>query len=384
MAITLTPYRRHLQKCPHRAKGQHYTLCACPIWVYGKLANGRPVRQSLSTTDWPCAAERIEILYRSDGPAPARGIAVAAGTRSFLEDCSRRNLGAGTLRSYRCTLDNFLAGRENRPLASIDPPEIDAYFAGRQVKPRTYRKELTHLRILFAWLIERGWIAQNPARRIRPPKVEDVPNLPYSPEDTASLIAACGRMTHKNPREIAYVRHRARALVLVFLYSGLRISDVARLRRMALNPASGHLTLRMTKTKAPLKVQLPPDVADMLITLPATNPDYFFWSGEGNIDLCTADIRRTVYRIGELAGIDANPHRFRDTFAVELLTQGADIRTVQMLLGHEDVRTTQRHYAHFMPVHQDLLDRATARLNFEPKAVRPVLMKPRQNRRRDA
>lgn len=387
MVSTLTPYRRHLKICLHRAKGQHYSLCSCPVWIYGELPDGRPVRQTLHTRDWRQALERIEILCRSGNLTPAADTAahpLDAGIRDFLEDSRKRNLGVGTLRSYRRTLDHFSKDRGKRSLASIDTSEINGFFDARRIKPRTYHKELRHLRIFFSWCMLRGWISENPAKIIRPPKVEDVANLPYTPEETAKLIAACDRMTNNNPQETAYVRHRARALVLVFLYSGLRISDVARLRRTALDPTTGHLTLRMTKTKTPLKVRLQPEAAHTLTTLPATNPEYFFWSGRGYVESCALNIRRTIYRIGKLAGIPANPHRFRDTFAVELLTNGADIRTVQLLLGHNDVRTTERHYAHFMPVHQALLDRATATLNFEPKAARPVLMKPRQNRRRNA
>ena len=68
--------------------------------------------------------------------------------------------------------------------------------------------------------------------------------------------------------------------------------------------------------------------------------------------------------------LDANrqdqrpPHRFRDTFAVELLLCGEDIRTVQLLLGHTSLRTTERHYSPFVSAFQQRLDRATAKLKF--------------------
>jgi integrase len=185
--------------------------------------------------------------------------------------------------------------------------------------------------------------------------------------------------------EDAYIRQRARALVWALIYSGLRVGDVAQLRRAQLEP-SGHLVLRVEKTGVPLKVLLHADAIRDLESLPANggNTKYFFWTGRGKVSTITGSLRRTIDRLGKLAGVHAHPHRFRDTFAVELLTQGADIRTVQKLLGHESVRTTELHYAHFVKAHQDLLDRATATLDFRPKPARPLLVKPVKNRRRNA
>jgi integrase/recombinase XerD len=186
-----------------------------------------------------------------------------------------------------------------------------------------------------------------------------------------------------NPEGTDYVRRRARALVYTLLYSGLRISDVAALERSALDTATRHLTLRVLKTGVRQKVLLHPNAAAALTSLPAQHPKYFFWTGNGDIETCIKNLRRTVQRLGTIAKVHAHPHRFRDTFAVELLTNGADIRTVQQLLGHTSVRTTEKHYAHFVAAHQALLDSAAATLDFERGNGGPLLVHTGGNRRRN-
>jgi integrase len=65
-----------------------------------------------------------------------------------------------------------------------------------------------------------------------------------------------------------------------------------------------------------------------------------------------------------IAGIEGHPHRFRDTFSVRLLEGRENLRTVQLLLGHTSIRTTEKHYAPWVQSVQRILDAATAKLDF--------------------
>jgi integrase/recombinase XerD len=382
----LTAYRRHLSDCPHLPKGQAYTLCGCPIWAYGVL-NGKRIRQSLGTADTARALRRIAELENGDGQAeevPA-GPTVAAAVSLFIASSKERNLKASTLASYSKTLAHLSSFKAfiNEPVSAISTPALDAYKSSRTIAPSTWRKELETLRAFFYWCEERGWCQKNPARKLKMPLVDDLKTQPFSGDEVRSLIAAAGDLSSDNPAETEYVRRRARALMYVLLYSGLRISDVAELQRSAL-ASTRHLTLRVLKNGVRLKVLLHPTAADALSSLPAQNPKYFFWTGKGDVMTCIKNMRRTIQRIGKIAGIHAHPHRFRDTFAVELLTNGADIRTVQKLLGHTSVKTTEKHYAHFVAAHQALLDSAASTLDFESGSGGPLLVHPVGNRRRNA
>jgi integrase/recombinase XerD len=315
----------------------------------------------------------------------SRGRSVAVAIKAYLADCVSRNLAPASLRTYTRTLNQLSEFLGQLPLASLTVERLAAFRDSRRVKPRTQRKELEFLRAFCAFCVLREWLPNNPAKRLRPPKIEDVATRPFTREETDKLIAACDRMRGMWNEDTPYVRQRAKALLLVLLYSGLRVSDVATLKRSALLP-SGHLVLRTEKTGTPVKVMLKPDAITALKFLPAPsgNTTYYFWSGHGDWEDCAKSLWRTLSRLGRVAGVHAHPHRCRDTFAVELLTGGADIRTVQKLLGHDSVKTTEKHYAHFVAAHQTLLDAATATLDFSLQPATPLLVSPVNKRRRNS
>ena len=378
MFIMVEAYRRHAATCPHRNKGANYTLCECPIWCRGTLA-GEYIRQTLHTSDWSVGVGRLEIACAGglrafqDDRAPS----LAHAAEQFLHDCHARALAGSTIEVYERVLGRlaaFCSGSLH--VTSVDTAMLCRFRESRQIMASTQRKEIEKLRTFFAWLVDQGTVQVNPARRVKLPRVEGIATLPYTPDEVGEILRACDEVQSDDPAETPFVRARARALVLLLLYSGLRISDAARLKRAALQPSSGHLTLKVMKTGVRLKVLLNPKAVACLERLPAVDGagEYYFWSGRSALYTCVGNLRRTLKRVGKLAGVHCHPHRFRDTFAVELLTGGTDIRTVQLLLGHSSVQTTERHYAHFVAAHQRLLDDATARLDFG-EGLRPVVLR---------
>jgi integrase/recombinase XerD len=194
--------------------------------------------------------------------------------------------------------------------------------------------------------------------------------LPYTQEEINALLAAIDRVENNFRESAARGRVRARAILLLALYSGLRISDVMKLRRDALKE-DGKLRIRTAKTKVDVMIPLHRDAVDALKALPLESKDYFLWSGRGKLTSATGSARRTIYCLAKLAGVKARPHRFRDTFAVALLEAGVDIRVVQLLLGHKNLKTTEDAYAPYTLKMNDLLASATRKLNFSGKKPEP-------------
>lgn len=126
------------------------------------------------------------------------------------------------------------------------------------------------------------------------------------------------------------------------------------------------MLLRMEKTGHPVYVKLPQTVLDALEAIPEdVRTPYYFWSGTSTLRSACRNANRFLERLGEAAQVaGARPHRFRDTFAVNLLLSGASVYTLQKLLGHKSVLTTERAYAPWVREMQGQLDAATEKLVF--------------------
>ena len=115
------------------------------------------------------------------------------------------------------------------------------------------------------------------------------------------------------------------------------------------------LFIRTTKTGTAVSCPSPA-VVEALEAIP-TQSKFFFWSGESNPKSCVANWQRSLHRLFLLAGIpDAHAHRFRDTFAVKLLLAGVPLERVSILLGHQSIRVTEKHYAPWVRARQEQLE----------------------------
>lgn len=292
-------------------------------------------------------------------------VSIAAAVNAYLDDCHARDLAQSTITSYENILTAFLdyCERHNlRELRGLRLEDFRGFRNGRQVANSTQRKEIEHLRAFCTFCLDHGWIPSNFAKKLKPPAEQGPVTMPYEREEVNKLLAACDQITNFYKSNAERARKRARALILLLLYGGLRVSDAIRLERSRVDK-QGRILMHAMKTGVPLYVRLHPDCVKALGDLPVESP-YFLWSGKSKVSTATGSARRTVTCISRISGVKARPHRFRDTFAVELLLAGEDIRTVQLLLGHKSLKTTEKHYAPFVSRFQERLDAATTKLKF--------------------
>jgi integrase len=147
---------------------------------------------------------------------------------------------------------------------------------------------------------------------------------------------------------------QVKALILLLRYSGLRIRDAITLRRGAI--LEGKLYLYTGKTGTGMYIPLPEVVLESLKGI--GNEEYFFWTGEGKVKSVLGSWERSLTTLFKLAGVKGHAHQFRDNFAVDLLTHGVSVENVAMLLGHSDIRVTQKHYAPWVQSRQVELEKA--------------------------
>lgn len=373
--MPLNLYRRHLKKCSHYSEGINFTGCGCPVWVDGPHpVTGKRVRRSVGTRDW-ARAKRLLDRWESDEKsmdAPEKKYpTVPAAIKAYLRDCGSRKLSAATIDGYGRSLEHFRKFTKIPDVSELSSDEIREFRdvrakakgnRGEFTSGRTIRKELEHLRAFCEFCVDQEWIPTNHARKVKAPKDESMPTLPFMPDEVKALLAAVDKIDNNYAVGIDRARIRARALLLLLLYSGLRIGDAVKLERSRID-REGRLLIRMEKTRKPLYVRLPDEALAALAKIPVESK-YFFWSGKSKLSTAVGSARRTVACLAGITGINAHPHRFRDTFSVELLKNGESLETVQWLLGHTSIKTTENHYKPWVAAFQKRLDDATARLKF--------------------
>jgi integrase/recombinase XerD len=182
---------------------------------------------------------------------------------------------------------------------------------------------------------------------MRSPKIVHRPTLPFDGNEMTRILAACDLYAGN--------KNRMKALTLLMRCSGLRIGDAVRLSKAQIEGDT--LFLYTQKTGVPVRCPLPAVVLTALASFSPMNSSYFFWSGTSSPDGVARTYMTRFRKIFKLAGLpDGHSHRFRDTFATELLLKGVPIERVSMLLGHASIRVTEKHYAPWVRDRQQQLE----------------------------
>jgi integrase/recombinase XerD len=258
-----------------------------------------------------------------------------------------RGASPHTVRAYAADLSRYLEWAERN---NLDPIALDHRALRRYLSEldragyarTTIKRRLSSVRSLFAFLITEGEIVSDPASVISAPKTASrLPRIFPTDELGALLDAPCADTP-------VGVRDRA---VLELLYaSGVRVSELCSLTLGSLDLPQGQMTVMGKGSKeriVPLHRYASERIRDYLtLGRPALarddSPDNVFLSVRGNRlseDAVRKLFRRYLAEAGSASGL--TPHAMRHTFATHLLDSGADLRTVQELLGHVALSTTQ-------------------------------------------
>ncbi len=332
--------RLHSDRCSSREKGQRFLNCKCPLGLDGQL-NGQRFRKALGTRSLEKAYRKLAHYEKPDHQEPQKLDAAIAAFYLFKSD-----VGHGTRRNQRRALDRFLLVAKTKGFTCVPDIQVDTidfFRSKREISPLTWTKELAILRSFFSFCESRRWIDFNPAKLVRSPQVKPKPKEPFTEQEVTEILASCEKLGRDS-----YERLRARAIVLLLRYTGLRISDVATLRRDKVRDQRIHLyTLKNGK---PVFLPIPDLVEKALRSLPdpkGTNREskYFFWSGNGTTRALIRSVTRTMTRVFEISAVPgAHAHRFRHTLATALLEKGWTTEDVAIVLGSTPT-IIHKHYA---------------------------------------
>ena len=271
-------------------------------------------------------------------------------TKTFLDFCRiEKGLAANTIESYTIDLNRFVdfaAVQSGEPLEAV-PGYIDSLYAAG-LAPRSISRHLTTLRNFFRFLLEQGEIDRDPAPLLVAPKQwRSLPKY-LNTQQVNSLIEA--------PDISKTTGQRDRAM-LEFLYAtGLRVSELCKVRvsDVELNLGFVRVTGKGNKQRlvpvgrAAISAVERYQGDGRLALLRGRPSPYLFVTAQGG-PLTRQGFWKLLGGHGRKAGISQRltPHAIRHSFATHLLEGGADLRSLQTMLGHADISTTQI-YTHVM------------------------------------
>lgn len=353
----LTIYRRHKHNCTHRSEGRAYRRCLCPIWVDGTVG-GVEVRKSLGLRDWQRAQEQVRKLEAENKLPESGPVSIAEAWKHFIADAKSRNLSEATIYKYTLLQRQITAFAEAQGFASLSQLDVDLLSRFRSEwkdGPNAAGKKLERLRAFLGFCRDRKWIDENPAKKLKAPKFKQRPALPFTHTEVTSILAAVEKYGQRAAHNARLNAVRLRAMILLLRYSGMRLGDAVSLTPDRIK--DNRLFLYTAKTGTPVNVLLPEFVTATLNATPPVNDRYYFWTGIGKLHTAVKVWETRLRRVFILAGLpDGHAHRFRDTFAVEMLLAGKPIERVSAALGHQDVRITQKHYAPWIRARQQQLE----------------------------
>jgi len=282
-----------------------------------------------------------------------------------------QNKSEKTAASYRSDLDIYFEWTKRVKLDPLDIQyrQLRLYLAEQsaaQYARSTIARRLACLRSFFAFLEQEGTIQGNPAKLLQTPKLEKTLPNTLSEKELESILDVHDLSTDEGIRDSA---------LLELLYaSGGRVSEIAELRlddlkldqglarvlgkggkeryiplhQLAIDKLQDYLQVARPGLAAKRSVvagadaDSPKPTTGLKSKQSASSADIIFLSTRG-LPLSADAIRRIVKKSAKLAGIGrpVTPHSFRHSFATDLLNNGADLRSVQELLGHANLSTTQ-------------------------------------------
>lgn len=282
---------------------------------------------------------------------------------AFLDDLwSEQNLSDNTLEAYRNDMKGFVRWLESRneaySLLSVQRDDILSYLSLRTEqagKPRSLARCLSSLRRFYTYLRRRKLMKDDPTALLDSPKIgRPLPKV-LSEEEVVALISS--------PDTEVPLGLRDRTMLEVLYACGLRVTELIGLETSQVNLRQGVLRITGKGNKQRL-VPLGEEAQSWLerymhearqSLLKGQASDVLFPSNRAQ-QMTRQTFWHAIKRYAKLAGIQQplSPHTLRHAFATHLLNHGADLRVVQLLLGHSDLSTTQI-YTHIAQARLQLL-----------------------------
>lgn len=182
-------------------------------------------------------------------------------------------------------------------------------------------RKIATVRSFYKFLVEMEYIDRNPAERIETPKRNVKIPIVLSEKEVRRLLNVADNV-------------RDKTLIAVFIYTGARLKEVLNLTWSDIDFENKTIKLKGKGGKERI-IPLHPKLEEILIEYRKMQQEFFVFS------ISKRRIQQIISKLGEKIGVKTHPHMLRHTFATTLLRKGVDLRTIQVLLGHSKLDTTQ-------------------------------------------
>jgi len=250
----------------------------------------------------------------------------------WLED----GLSKNTIGSYRTDLLQFLVFLKGKEITAAAEADLFAFIAARKGKASSAARMVSTLKRFYQYCLRERKIATDPTLKLDPPKRAARFPKTLSEDDVEALLAAPDTATDLGLRD--------RAMLETLYATGLRVSELIALKTFEVNLGAGVVRVMGKGSKERL-VPLGEEAVDWIakyVKARKTPSDTLFVTARGG-GMTRQAFWQLIGRYGRRAipGKKLSPHVLRHAFATHLINHGADLRVVQMLLGHADISTTQ-------------------------------------------
>jgi integrase/recombinase XerD len=280
----------------------------------------------------------------------------------YYEDCRVQGYTGATIKGYQRTLCCFLrwaTAEDLTTLADFTAPTLKRYIAHVQqrakwtdhtfiplhqerVSATTVRNYVRDLKAFASWLEREEYTAENVLARVRKPKADDVPIAPFTQEELDRMFGAFDLTDAVEMRD--YV------LLHTLWDTGMRVGELAALTLDDVDLKTCEIRIAHAKWGKWRDIGFGKQTQKFLSRYvsvcrphPAIEGDRAFFLAVDGYPLSVGAIEHMCHRISKRTGIRIHPHRFRHTFAVGMLRNGTDIRTLQKLMGHASVQILVRY-----------------------------------------
>jgi integrase/recombinase XerD len=258
-----------------------------------------------------------------------------------------RGLSANTLAAYRADLTALARWLVERKVSidktsRADLQDFIAWRVREGARPRSTARQLSSFRRFFRYLVREGGVGEDPTAQIAMPKIGRSLPKSLTEEEVEALLGA--------PVVTDPLGHRDRTMLEVLYATGLRVSELVNLRHGQVNLNQGVIRI-LGKGNRERLIPLGEEAVRWLMDfehgprgeiLLERQTDFLFPTRRGD-RMTRQAFWHIIKRYARKANVakELSPHTLRHAFATHLLNHGADLRVVQMLLGHSDLSTTQ-------------------------------------------